>query len=447
MKKLVSAILATAILTVSLAGCVKNTVTELVKPDISKPYSMLSAQKYLTEEDYMQKVITSDGEYLLAFYGRIEGEPEDQNRIIYINKFNEIEKEIRIPENVDLKLPDFYYTENYILMMTRQYNGVDKNFEMHGIAALDTDGNLLSAHPSRDPNIFIDVDTFSRFNRLTFNWCEKDSETFILSTHFGIYEYKPKDDKLTQILELGDVIENYDFETAVADHSYLDIFSDNFGFSFVFWSDELGLIFAVTDDFTQERYYTLYSYKDGKINQITDKNSGQCGLYIPFYNTESDSLVRLDPESKKYLINEEKYKEYDSVVRIYVSNDYAHECGWEPLVLGWNTSALKTTVYYYDSITNQHYKVDVTTSDASFGGAFYDSPWSACGKYVYFSSIGAVENTSYRLNVTTGKGDFVYGGVADMSLCPGYRISEEDVYFEETADMMVRLFVYEDYIL
>ena len=157
--------------------------------------------------------------------------------------------------------------------------------------------------------------------------------------------------------------------------------------------------------------------------------------------------THIDFEEIMPMLNEEKYKEYDSVARIYVSNDYAHECGWEPLVLGWNTSALKTTVYYYDSITNQHYKVDVTASDASFGGAFYDSPWSACGKYVYFSSIDAVENTSYRLNVTTGKGDFVYGGVADMSLCPGYRIYEEDVYFEETADMMVRLFVYEDYIL
>lgn len=149
------------------------------------PASMQTSQSYLMDDEKFSRVKTSDGEYLLAFYGRIDGESEENNRIIYLNKYNEIVTDFTISFEVDFKNHDFYFGEKYVMMINRQYSGVDANGNMHGIAIFDTNGNLIANYEPRDPYIFTDVDMFTRFNQTGYSWCETENESIIFNTQFA----------------------------------------------------------------------------------------------------------------------------------------------------------------------------------------------------------------------------------------------------------------------
>lgn len=169
---------------------------------IEMPNEMKAARAYLMDDEKFSRIKTADGEYLLAFYGRIDGEPDTDNRIIYLNKYNEVVKDFKIPFDVNNKNHDFYFGEKYVMMVNRQYSGVDTEGNLHGIAIFDTTGDLIANYESRDPYIFTGVDMYTRLNRTGYSWCESDNESIIFNTPFAIYEYDIKIAALKSYLDL-----------------------------------------------------------------------------------------------------------------------------------------------------------------------------------------------------------------------------------------------------
>lgn len=432
-----------------LTGCGQEIANnDINQTPVEMPDIMQAAQSYLMDDEKFSRVKTSDDEYLLAFYGRIDGEPEDKNRIIYLNKYNEIVTDFTIPFEMNFNNHDFYFGEKYVMMINRQYSGVDANGNMHGIAIFDTNGNLIANYEPRDPYIFTGVDMFTRFNQTGYSWCETENESIIFNTPFAIYEYNTNSKSLEKILCLEDMISNLDYDILFEDTDYLDIFGCKYGFYYLFQSDDHGLVFSVNEklekdliQYTSSEKYTMYSIKNGKLNPLTEKDEYQGILR---YNTNGTCMIYTDSDDKSYVINSEKHLEYDYLVRLYKLNDYAFKNNFEPLVVGCKNSASQISLNYFDSVNNKHYKNQISVSDATMGGAVYDYPFIAYGEYVYFATDDVTyDDKCYRFNVKTGEGNFVYGNVEHTPLCSGYRILEE----ESTTPGMIKIQIFKDYIL
>lgn len=389
------------------------------------------------DEDIAQTVRRADSDYLYAFFGRKEGEMEDKNRVIYLNKDNEIEKEFYlepVEEGIKLNLVRFRFGRDYLMLTDGQYSGVTSDGQVHGLAVVDSGGRTVCSYEARDPYNFAGVDMYTRLNRFTSRWCEKDSDTFIIATYLALYECNMKDGTLTQILSLDDIVEDFDAEETLAGKKHSDLFNINYGFGKLFWSDEQGLVFTVCDSFDTNGRCTLYSFKDGVVTQLSEKDSAGIGLYVPYYNEQSGNLVRLDEKTRTYMINEQPYPEYTTFVQQMYYFDPER-----PVLLGTDYSDTKTTVSYYDSTSGRHYNVAINKADATAGGLFHNEVWHACGNYIYLSAANA--ELCYRYNVETGKGRFVASPMEDKSLMPGYRIRRlKEVTKENTLIYKVRIY-------
>jgi len=391
------------------------------------------------DEDITQLVKTADDEYLYAFYGRKEGEPEDKNRVIYLNKDNQIEKEFyldKIPENVNLYLTDFHFDQDYLMLVNRQYSGVTADGTVHGVIIVDSEGNIIRSYKNRDPYNFAGVDMFTRFNRFTFNWCEKDKDTFIITTYLSIYECNMKDGSFTKILSLEDIVKGFSAQENLTGRNHLELFSINYGFGRVSWSDKQGLIFAVCDSFDNNGACTVYAMKDGTITRLTEKDACGTGRYRPYYNARSDSLVRLDEKTATYMVNEQPYPEYTTFVQMYYYFDPER-----PVLLGTEYTDTETRVAYFDSTSGKHYSAVISGADATVKRQFHNEVWSACGNYIYLTTVNS--DYCYRHNVETGKGEFVISPLEDKILMPGYRIRQDrEVTTENT--LTYRLQIYKE---
>ena len=191
------------------------------------PNIIKSFKSYIMDNKKFSRVKISNDEYLLAFYGRIDGESEEENRVIYINKYNEIVKDFAIPVEVNLSIYDLYFGEKFVMMVNRQYSGVDNDGNIHGVVIFDTDGNLIANYEPRDPNIFTGVDYFTRFNIMGYSWCEMD-KTIVFNTPFAIYEYNTENNILMKLVGLEDIIPNLDYNALFDGIDYLDIFVNKY---------------------------------------------------------------------------------------------------------------------------------------------------------------------------------------------------------------------------
>ena len=425
-----------------------NLNNEVENIPVEMPDVMQTAQSYLMDKDKFSRVKTADGEYLLAFHGRIEGETEDKNRIIYLNKFNEIVKDFNLPFTENINNHDFYFGEKYVMLVNRQYSGVDADGNMHGITILDTDGNMVANFEPRDPYIFTDIDKFTRFNRTGYSWYESADDTIIFNTPFAIYEYDIKNNSLDKLIGLEDIIVDLDYDKLFEDTDYTDFFGCKYGIFYMFRNDEQGLVFSVNEklekdlvQYTSSEKFTMYALKNGEINQLTDKDEYE-GILL--YNDDGTCMIYTSSEDKTFVINSKKYSEYDYSVRRYIINDYAFRNKFVPFVAGSKTSSKDISVNYFDSINNIHYDIKIPVDDATIGGAVYDMPFIAYGKYIYFASDDVMnQDKSYRYNVETGKGDFVYGNVENVPLCSEYRLFNE----YSTSPGFVKIQIFKDYIL
>ncbi len=391
------------------------------------------------DEEITQLVKTADNEYLYAFYGRKEGEPEDKNRVIYLNKDNEVEKEFyldKIPADVNLNLTDFHFGENYLMLVNRQYSGVTADGEVHGIIIVDSEGNVVRSYENRSPNNFAGVDMFTRFNRFTFYWCEKDKDTFIIPTYLSVYECNMKDGSFTKILSLEDIVKDFSARENLTGRKHLELFSVNYGFGQVFRSDKQGLIFTVCDSLDNNGACTVYAMKYGNITRLTEKDACGTGRYRPYYNARSDSFVRLDEKTVTYMVNEQPYPEYTTFVQQFYFFDPER-----PVLLGTEYSDTETRVAYFDSTSGKHYNAVISGVDATIKRQFHNEVWNACGRYIYLTTVNS--DYCYRYDVETGKGEFVISPLEYKSLMPGYRIRlDREVTKENT--LCYRLNIYKE---
>ena len=408
------------------------------------PNIIKSSKSYIVDNKKFSRVKISNDEYLLAFYGRIDGESEEENRIIYINKYNEIVKDFAIPVEVNLSIYDLYFGEKFVMMVNRQYSGVDNDGNIHGVIIFDTDGNLIANYEPRDPNIFTGVDYFTRFNIMGYSWCEMD-KTIVFNTPFAIYEYNTENNILMKLVGLEDIIPNLDYNALFDGIDYLDIFVNKYGFYYMFRSDEKGIIFSVNENlekaptqYTSSEKYTVYSLKNGDIIPLTHKNECQGVLQ---HSGDGSCLIYTNSDKKSYIIDNNNIFECKNTASSYKLNIYSVEHNFTPLIIEYNNSASYTSLSYFDSVNNKYYATQIDSKDVTIGDATYNYPFIAYGEYVYFDTDKPNDNDiCYRLNTATGKGEFVYGSVEYLPLCSEYRIFEDGM----TIPGMTKISIFKD---
>ncbi len=128
----------------------------------------------------------------------------------------------------------------------------------------------------------------------------------------------------------------------------------------------------------------------------------------------------------------------------YKLNIYSMEHNFTPLIIEYNNSASYTSLSYFDSVNNKYYTAQIDSKDVTIGDATYNYPFIAYGEYVYFDTDKPNDNDiCYRLNIATGKGEFVYGSVEYLPLCSEYRIFEDEM----TIPGMTKISIFKDCVL
>jgi len=421
MKRLIAAMLALAGVMALFTGCGTEIPT----------YN--TQRTYLESGVTSRRIKTSDNEYLLAFYGRFSGEEKDKNRIIYLNKYNNIEKEIYIPNEIDPERDDYRFCENYVMLIDQGYWGVDSEGNLHGFSVIDRDGNIVADYPSRNSIDDYKNDRVSFVNRFSFTWWHmKDSSTMILATPVNLYEYSLSDGSLTKLAGAENFDPDYSFEEFDSKHPDYMRGAYYYGFYFVGRSNDNGVVFSFCDG-THDSAQTLYRLKDGVFRSITPAN--RC-FGVPYYNSGSDCLIRYITENGKttYLINEQPHSEYSHTVSF----------SYDLSLISEKKGTDRTDINYFDSDKMQHYQISVSARQATLDSVFYNHVFSACGDYLYMADTN-YNDISYRLNIITGEGVFVKGSADDYSLCPEHRISEAPAHTGD--EFLTEIRIYKDEII
>ena len=427
MKKRLFSLIIAVVLT--FTGCVQPAEKEIVEPQRQNTDRFYLAGEYSAiGNGDVYRVKADEDDYLLAFYGRKQGENKEDNRVIYINKYNNIHREYSVPQETGGYDYRFFFTSDYALAYNVNDFGLDSDGKPHGFRVFDKDGNEITRYDKKHDEIigYENEDTFTQLNLFCFgDMSVKDSETLIVSSHVAIYEYNLKKDSFKKLIGIEEIME--EGVNRELNDDFRRILLSSQGINKIYFSEKQGVVFRVNEDIYGDKS-TIYSLKNGKLTPLTEKN-GHKGVF--YYNSETDCLIT--GINWDYTINGKTAAQYNMPVNY-------QEAFYPMLYAVEETAEDKVTVKYFDSSNMKEYETVVKAADATGQGGFCNVLGGGYENYLYMINWN---DDIYRIDLETDKGEFVNGSVSDLPFCKGYRMSNVRVTEE---DFMRLIQIYRDEI-